>query len=365
MKNINLNFIVKTLSLAVVLAISFFVFSVFYLEIFVLQSSSDFNKDAILPQNEINKKPIRMLFFGDMMLDRHVGERIKKYGLDYIFEKLASSTEENFFIDYDLIGCNLEGAVTNNGAYYDPVMSYDFAFAPKLINELRNYNFNFFNLANNHFADQGERGIIETRENLDELGFNYVGCPDGIINDCSAKIIELSGKKIGVAGFSLVYSKLDDVEIQGIIRNLASQADVVIVNIHWGVEYEHQFNKNQQKIARTIIDAGADIIIGHHPHVVQGIEIYNGKLIFYSLGNFIFDQYFSRDTQEGLAVEVNITDNNTKFFLYPLKSKLSAIELMDDNEKKIFFNKLISWSEVDEENKEKIIKGVLSTQSYE
>ena len=362
MKNINLNFVVKILSLAVVLATSFFVFFVFYLEIFASQQFFDFGKEAVIPQNEINKKPIRMLFFGDMMLDRHVGERIAQAGIDYIFEKLD---KEKFFSGYNLIGCNLEGAVTDNGAHYNPVMSYDFAFAPKLINELKNYNFNFFNLANNHFADQGERGIIETRENLDELGFNYVGCPDGIANDCSVKTIELSGKRIGVVGFSMVYSELNDIEIRDIIENLAGQTDVVIVNIHWGVEYEHQFNKIQQKIARTIIDAGADIIIGHHPHVVQGIEVYKGKLIFYSLGNFIFDQYFSRDTQEGLAVGINLDDDGQKFFFYPLKSKLSAVELMDDNEKKIFFNQLISWSEIDEENKEKIIKGALSAQSYE
>lgn len=364
MKNINLNSIVKILSLVVVLATSFFVCSVFYLEIFASQQSSDFGQEIAVWQSKVSNKPIRMLFFGDMMLDRHVGERIKKYGLDYIFEKLASSTEENFFLDYDLIGCNLEGAVTNNGAYYNPIMSYDFAFAPDLIEQLKKYNFNFFNLANNHFADQGERGIIETRNNLDEIGINYSGCKDGKIGDCSYKILNIANKKIGIAGFSMVYGKFDIEKTNNIARQLASTTDWVIVNIHWGAEYEHQFNKIQQKTAHNLIDAGADIIIGHHPHVVQGIEAYKNKLIFYSLGNFIFDQYFSRDTQAGLAVEINITDNNIQFFLYPIKSKQSQVELMSGEEKEKFLSKLADLSQVNEEYKEKIIKGVLNTQIY-
>lgn len=366
MKNINLNSIVKILSLVVVLATSFFIGLVFYLEIFASQQSSGFSQEIAVWQNKVSNQPIRMLFFGDLMLDRHVGERIKKYGLDYIFEKLASSTKENFFLDYDLIGCNLEGAVTNNGAYYNPIMSYDFAFTPDLINQLKKYNFNFFNLANNHFADQGERGIIETRNNLDRIGINYSGCQDGKIGDCSYRVLNIANKKVGMAGFSMVYGKFDIEKANNITRQLASTTDLVIINIHWGVEYEHQFNKIQQKTAHHLIDAGADIIIGHHPHVVQGIEVYSprgeagkNKLIFYSLGNFIFDQYFSRDTQAGLAVEINITDNDMQFFLYPTKSKQSQVELMSGEEKQDFLFKLTDWSQVDEYYKEQIKNGAI------
>jgi len=350
----------------------------------------------IARQNIINKhlpnnteEPIQMLFFGDMMLDRHVGEKIKKYGLDYIFEKLednchceerneverqsnpvkgefyhgiASPLARNdscFFANYDLISCNLEGTVTNNGAHYNPIMSYDFAFAPELIGQLKNYNFNFFNIANNHLADQGERGIIETRENLEKLGFNYSGCCDGKVGECSSTVVEITDKRIGIAGFSMVYSKLDMAEAEKVINNLASTTDLVIVNMHWGIEYDHQFNKAQQEVAHSLIDAGADIIIGHHPHVVQGIELYQGKPIFYSLGNFVFDQYFSADTQEGLAVGINIDDQKTEFFLYLLKSKLNQIELMDGNEKEKFLQKLAEWSEVDDKIKEQIKIGKL------
>ena len=312
-----------------------------------------------LPNNA--EEPIQMLFFGDMMLDRNVGEKIDKYGLDYVFEKLASSTNDNiFFENYDLIGCNLEGAVTNNGAHYNPVMSYDFAFASELIDQLKNYNFNFFNLANNHFSDQGERGIIETRENLDRLGFNYAGCRDGRVGECSGTVAEITDKRIGIAGFSMVYSKFNITEAEKIISNLTSTTDLVIVNIHWGIEYEHYFNSLQKKTAYSLIDIGADIIIGHHPHVAQGIELYQGKLIFYSLGNFVFDQYFSFDTQEGLAVGISINGEQTDFFLYPLKSKLSQVELMNEEEKEKFLQKLVEWSDVDEEIGEQIKSGTIS-----
>jgi len=312
------------------------------------------NFSARLPV--VEDKPISLFFFGDMMLDRHVGEKIKQHGIDYLFNKLASTTQGNFFAGYDIVSSNLEGAVTNNGKHYLPQMQYDFAFHPNLILGLKNYGFNFFSLANNHFSDQGERGIIETRENLENLSMNYSGCADGRTGDCSFKIIEINNKKIGMAGFSMVYSKLDESKIDRIISSLASTTDFVIVNIHWGKEYEHNFNTVQQKTAYLMIDAGADIIIGHHPHVVQGIEIYNNKPIFYSLGNFIFDQYFSPDTREGLAIGVEIENDREKYYLYPLKSKLSQVELMEE-EKEIFFNKFIIWSRIDSGLAEQIKTG--------
>ena len=402
------NKIIKILSLIAVAVAVFFVSFVFYLEIqkeqFLLpcqslplgdsdgylqsRQSPPVGEGETLPKQntlpKITDKPTQMLFFGDMMLDRHVGEKIDKYGLEYIFEKLAASAnpdanfegeiresrlqnlarnDNNFFENYDLIGCNLEGTITNNGAHYNPVMLYDFAFAPELILQLKDYGFNFFNLANNHLADQGGRGIIETRENLDRLGFNYTGCRDGKVGECSSTVVEAADKKIGIAGFSMVYSKLNMVEAEKVINNLASTTDLVIVNMHWGAEYEHQFNKLQQETAHTLIDAGADIIIGHHPHVVQGIELYKSRLattngdhpnkkkgvIFYSLGNFVFDQYFSQDTQEGLAIGISASDQAIEFFLYPLKSKLSQVELMVGEEKEKFLQELIEWSKVDEE----------------
>lgn len=344
--------------------------------------SSETNFQSLPDNLNTEGKKIKMLFFGDMMLDRHVGEKINKYSLDFLFAKLASSSE-NLFIGKDIISANLEGAVTENGALYAPNNAYDFAFNPKLIDNLKKYNFNFFTIANNHLADQGERGIIETRNNLDKLGFNYAGCADGQAGECSYKVVKSDSINLGMAGFSLVYNakKFDIKKAEKIIADLSSSTDLVIVNIHWGVEYEHKFNSIQQNFAHTLIDAGADLIIGHHPHVVQGFEIYKNKPIFYSLGNFIFDQYFSPDTQEELAVAVewNLNKEPTQpslspqkagqadkgreleISLLPMKSKGSQPELMNSAEKERFFTKFIGWSVINEDHKKEIKEGKIIT----
>jgi len=299
-----------------------------------------------LPAAADKPKQIRLLFFGDLMLDRNVGARIKENNLDYLFTKLAV---RNFFGNYDLISANLEGAVTDGGVHYLPDNAYDFAFAPALIEELKNYNFNFFNIANNHLTDQGQRGVSETGDNLNQLGINFSGCPDSVVDGCSSKIVTINNLKIGLAGFSMVYHPIDLAAAEKIIKDLAETTDFVAVNIHWGAEYAHQFSKSQQSIGRALIDAGADLIIGHHPHVVQGAENYNGKYIFYSLGNFIFDQYFSPDTQQGLAVEIIIDFDDLEnilyqYNLYPLQSQSSQVDLMSDEQKEKFLQDFSKWS---------------------
>jgi poly-gamma-glutamate synthesis protein (capsule biosynthesis protein) len=302
------------------------------------------------------------LFFGDMMLDRHVKPVIEKNGLNYILEKIAGG-ENRFFQGIDLISANLEGAVTSNGDHYNPIKAYDFAFVPKTVSEFKKYNFNFFNLANNHLLDQGSKGLEETKINLQTLDLNYSGCPNGVVGDCSSKLVELDNLKVGMIGLSAVSASLDQDKVKEIITELKKQADLVVANVHWGVEYEHKFNTTQQKFAYFLIDNGVDLIIGHHPHVVQGVEVYKEKLIFYSLGNFIFDQYFSADTQEGLGVGLNIEKiNNQKkyyFYLFPFISKSNQLELMKDEDKNNFFKKFLDWSDLDGDYVEVVKKGRL------
>ena len=232
------------------------------------------------------KEEIKMLFLGDLMLDRYVGDQIKSKGLDYLLADLA---KDNFFSAYDVLSANLEGTVTNQGQHYAPVKAYDFAFLPEQIAKLKDYGFNFFTVANNHFYDQGERGVGETRQNLEDLGFDFVGSPNGMIDDYSLRVLDINNKKIAMVGLSSVFVGLDKVKLKSLMDQAGEQSEMVIVNIHWGEEYKQKFNSKQQVLAHQLIDLGADIIIGHHPHVVQGLEIYKNKPIFYSVGNFIFD----------------------------------------------------------------------------
>ncbi len=288
------------------------------------------------PKEKI-KEPIRMLFFGDLMLDRYVGSKINAKGFDFLFEKV----DKEFFSEYNLVSANLEGAVTYLGNHYPPQKDYDFAFDPETVKKLKDYNFNFFAIANNHLTDQGEQGVEETQKNLDKLGFNYSGCRDGEVGDCSSKIIEINGKKIGMVSLSIVGRMVDSTKTEELLQGLKKKTDFIVVNIHWGEEYKG-VNITQKNFAHKVVDLGADVIIGHHPHVVQEIETYKGKKIYYSLGNFIFDQYFSKETQEGLAVGLEINKKKIEYSLYPFKSQQSQVELLEGSEKDEFIKRLIN-----------------------
>ena len=298
---------------------------------------------------------MNFLFFGDVMLDRSVKKRINNSDLDHILKDFAGE-EKRFFVGSDMISLNLEGAVTDNGDHYEPKVAYDFAFDPSLVNKLHDYNFNFFNISNNHITDQGKRGLEETYKNLEKLGFNYSGCADRQSENCS-KIINIGGYKIGTAGFSMVYGTFDLNNANETIKNLQQNSDIVIINVHWGTEYTHINGDLQRQVAYSFIDNGADFIIGHHPHVVQGMEIYKDKPIFYSLGNFIFDQYFSYDTQEGLSVGISIDINNKenyKIYLFPFISIDNKLQFMSESQTNKFFDKFIKWSNLNEEDLNKI-----------
>lgn len=281
-------------------------------------------KPAAAPRGDVE---INMLFAGDLMLDRYVKDRIDKYGLDYLFAKV----DPEFWQGLDLFSVNLEGAVTEAGQHYEPVKAYDFAFAPEIVAGLKKYNINFFNLANNHIDDQGLKGIEQTRKNLDELEFSYAGCPNGIISDCSTKVMTVNDIKIGMVGLSTLWSRPDPDKLRKMMDDVNEQSDYVVVNVHWGEEYETKSNKLQQELGRQLIDLGADLIIGHHPHVVQETEIYKDKYIYYSLGNFIFDQYFAEATQKGLLVKVVIKKHELTTESIVFRSKSSQIETSGPN----------------------------------
>jgi len=323
-----------------------------------LQQTTSYVTGYFIKNNNFNNKQtddiFKLLFFGDIMLDRHVREKINKDGFNYLLENFQMPEE---WQKTDIQMANLEGAVTASGAHYKPEMSIDFAFDPKDVMQLKNYNFNFFDISNNHITDQGLQGFDETRNNLDELGFNYVGCADRKVDECSVKIINLQNKKVAMLAYSMVYGSLDEEKILTQIKAVREKADLVIVNMHWGVEYESQARSNIKSLAHNIVDAGADIIIGHHPHVVQEVEFYQGKPIFYSLGNFIFDQYFSRETQEGVAVGLTWQNDKIKIDLFPYYSEYSQVQLMTSEKKQKFLEWLTDISDISEEYKEQIREG--------
>ncbi|MCX6738230.1 MAG: CapA family protein, partial [Candidatus Parcubacteria bacterium] len=273
-----------------------------------------------------------ILYVGDIMLDRGVEYLMKKNGIDYPFEKIKSITNNIGFI------CgNLEGPIVNNPKNFSS-KSMSFAFIPEMAETLASAGFNLFSLANNHTLNMGSEGLMETKELLLESGIMTIGDP----LKCEDNFIYKDDGVIQMAFNKTFPNSCSDDEIAKTIEIVKKENsdDFLIVNIHWGEEYQAKNSIYQKQTAHAIITAGADLIIGHHPHVVQNIEIYNNKLIFYSLGNFIFDQYFSQETQESLGVKLEMYSNKNIYYLMPIQSELAQPSLMEAEQAKEFLNEL-------------------------
>jgi poly-gamma-glutamate synthesis protein (capsule biosynthesis protein) len=244
---------------------------------------------------------VKILFVGDMMFDRHIRQAVEKYGkgdYNYILEPLKEKLSE-----YDLVVGNLEGPITDNKSVsvstkIGESKNFVFTFDPIVAKVLAENNIKLVNLGNNHILNQGEKGVEQTEKYLDGAGVEYFG------DDFSIR--EIGGMKIGFVGYN--YSVADSLEKTiGEIGDIRGEADVIIACPHWGVEYKTgDPGASIRALAHRLIDAGADAVIGTHPHVIQDLEDYNGKRIYYSLGNFVFDQYFQKETMEELGVELTI-----------------------------------------------------------
>ncbi len=293
------------------------------------------NQFPIAANREDIKKQVTLQFFGDIMLDRDVARAMGKNNLDYIFAKGTSSS--SVFITADLTIANLEGPFAPSRV--PTSKSIAFRFDPKLAAQLRGYGFDGFNLANNHSYDMGRQNLVFTRNTLEENNLFYFGDE----YSQGPEYTYIAGEKEGLP-FTIAFVGFNDTEhslslekVKMVIADAKSKAKFVIVNIHWGEEYQQHSNMRQQTLAHQIIDWGADAIIGHHPHVVQEMEVYNDKLIFYSLGNFIFDQYFSKPTQEGISVGLTMSeDGKIDWTALPFFSKKSQVQLMSGAQRDVF-----------------------------
>lgn len=294
-----------------------------------------------------------ILLVGDIMLGRGVEDLIKQNSIYYPFQKIS-----NFLRGIDIVFGNLEGPVVNNPPEF-PDDSLKFAFNSEIIKGASWCNFNLFSLANNHTLDMGKKGLEETKEWLKKYGINFVGDPlSGSSNNLNSSFF---GDNIAFLAFSQIFPFIvkEEEMIKTIKTFKSSNPDnFLIVSMHWGEEYKLINSPAQQKLAHQLIEAGADLIIGHHPHVVQNIEKYQGKLIFYSLGNFIFDQYFSPDTQQGLAVGLEIYPDRLVCRLFPLQINLSQPVLTEKNKASEFLIQLAKRSDdkLVDEIKDGIIK---------
>lgn len=258
-------------------------------------------------------EPVVILAFGDIMLDRYVRTLMDRNGLDYPFrhfealktEMMAKVTPRTPLLP-DLITANLEGPVSNT-PYVNPGTAMVFNFKPDVLPILKKYGFNALNLANNHAYDMGAAASQETRPHLNEAGIPHFGDAK-VINEHTVWTTTIKDTRLTFVGFNETLSDhIDREAAMNVIRAARENSDFVLVSIHWGVEYRTTPTQKQVELAHAMVDAGADAILGHHAHVIASSEWYKDRPIYYSLGNFVFDQYFQRSVQEGLGLTLTLT----------------------------------------------------------
>ena len=211
-------------------------------------------------------------------------------------------------------------------------------------------------LGNNHTLDRGAANVTFTKETLDEHGIDSFGHYSQL-GSASFTTNTINGHTFTHYSFNATYPRFDREIAAGLISSQAKKETFDIVHIHWGPEYVLSSVTSQKNIAVMMIEAGADLIIGHHPHVTQEVGYYNGVPIFYSLGNTVFDQYFSRDVQEGLIVELNLDENTATYTLWPIESRLSQSKYMGPERRALWLTQLSKRSAGDLQDDVK--KGVI------
>lgn len=284
-------------------------------------------------------------FTGDVMLARGVGGVIKKKGNDFLFEKILPELSR-----YKYRFINLECPLTPRS--YPPRKLYSFRADTGCVSILRAAGITHATLANNHINDQGVAGASDTYRVLEDNRIVPIGLRSGKADTCLPPEIILGGRKIAVFGALGIDMKSHNVWYSLDSAFLGSVASYkrdnpsafVVCYIHWGAEYRRRPTARQERIARTLIDSGADMIIGHHPHVVESIRYYKGKPVLYSLGNFIFDQ---RDaiTRKGMVAGLAVLDGRVQVEIMPYNIVEDRPVPMNEDERKKFKETLLKISE--------------------
>lgn len=290
---------------------------------------------------------VRIAFLGDTMLDRGVRSSINKnFSGNYsvLFDNLEILKKS------DIVFANLEGPASDKGQ--DIGNLYSFRMFPGVIPALKGGGVSIVSVANNHAGDWGREAFTDTLARLTENEILYAG--GGSRTEAEKpKIIERGGMKIGFLAFSDVGPNwmvtnaerpgillASDPRFDEIVQNASEQVDYLVVSFHWGDEYQSKHNARQEYLAHRAIDNGARIVAGHHPHVEQDIEIYKDGFIMYSLGNFIFDQNFSKATMQGAMYEVEVRQDGSmtqKKNTIKLNSYFQPNEVIQGKEAKIEF----------------------------
>ncbi len=271
-------------------------------------------EDPHVIYGDFSLEQFTLLAAGDIMLDRDVKKEGLQKGWEHIFEEVAPLIRQA-----DLAFANLESPIGDKGHFINM-----FQAPPEAVNGVTYAGFDVLSLANNHALDYHHAGMFETMRLLDEHGIAWVGAGRDIFEARAPLIKEVNGVSIGFLAYTemwfvharepISWKGTEDepgvapAELELIVEDIGKLRDFVdciVVTIHWGKEYTREPTPEQKRLGRAAIDAGADLVLGHHPHVLQGIEFYKEGIIAYSLGNFVFDLNLPK-TWETMLLEFTI-----------------------------------------------------------
>lgn len=271
-----------------------------------------FSSGALLPNVGINiGRSVHLVFVGDIMLSRQIGKIIDANDPIYPFILI-----EPYIQVADIAFGNLENPVSIRGINQGSI--YSFRAKPETLKGLKFAGFDIVSIANNHMFDWGKDAFVDTMDYLSNESIKFIGGARKIEETRIPIVFQEAGERICYLAYTEFAPRSTTLGTQGMAfsntQEIASDiglskaqgCSTIIISLHWGNEYEIKSSTEQKEIAHALIDAGAKVVIGHHPHVLQEIEKYKDGLIAYSLGNFIFDQNFSEDTRKSAILNVYI-----------------------------------------------------------
>jgi poly-gamma-glutamate capsule biosynthesis protein CapA/YwtB (metallophosphatase superfamily) len=265
-----------------------------------------------------------LVVVGDIMLAGRSRRFITQNGPGYPFRAVQPILERS-----PIVVGNLEGPLTRRPRS-PSTRNFSYRLKPELAGSLKEAGFKVVALANNHLLDCGRQGVLDTLDALTQVGLHPIGAGADEKSAYNPILQIADGKRIGLLNYywnprtaakeKRAGSAKDTPEkLREGIRELKREANKVVTIFHWGIPYEREPLPEDRVKARYAIDCGADAVIGHHPHVLQPFEIYHGRPIFYSVGNFTFGSANSR--AEGVAIGLSFDDDETGALVFPLYVK--------------------------------------------
>ncbi|MBN2325278.1 MAG: CapA family protein [Spirochaetes bacterium] len=250
---------------------------------------------------------------GDIMLARGTRRYMERYGCTYPFEKIVQEVSRA-----DVSVANLESPISTRGSKFFPFKGIYFRADPSSLQGLVFAGFDVLALANNHALDWGVEAIEDTMTLLKREGILYTGVGQTRQQALEPAIVRVNGTSIAFLSYNCIYPfsvdgggtrmvtlTLNEERARREIEVVKASHDVLVVLVHGGKEYLMHPEVEKVRLLRRLVDFGADVVLGTHPHVIQDMEVYHGGLIYYSLGNLVFDQNWSVETSRGLLVEIS------------------------------------------------------------